>query len=306
MWTYTLPSERSVEILNEAGYALFTSPLGATRAMRALLDYNERCAKSWPRGRRAPSPREARDKAARGIWRPRARCSANGRRGRCSPPTASATTTAPCWRSRRPRRKPPRMKLGRPVALKIQSADIPHKTEAGGVALNVAGDDARAAYERVLAAARRHAPTAHIDGVLVQPMARPGREVILGINRDPRWGPLLMVGLGGVLVEALGDIALAPVPLDHDAARCADRPPQGRAAASAPIAARRRPTSTRWPTLMVKLSQFAADHADDIAEIDLNPVIVHAKGEGVTVVDALIVKQPRAGSARPRRGRIKE
>ena len=109
--------------------------------------------------------------------------------------------------------------MARPAALKVQSADIPHKTEAGAVALDVASDGARAAYERVLAGAQRHAPHARIDGVLVQPMAPPGREVILGVNRDPTWGPLLMVGLGGVLVEALGDVALAPVPLDHAAAR---------------------------------------------------------------------------------------
>jgi acetate---CoA ligase (ADP-forming) len=102
--------------------------------------------------------------------------------------------------------------------LKVQSTDIPHKTEAGAVALNLTGADrARVAYANVLAAAKRYAPTAQIDGVLVQPMAPPGREVILGINRDPTWGLLLMVGLG-VLVEALGDVALAPVPLNIVAA----------------------------------------------------------------------------------------
>ena len=180
--------------------------------------------------------------------------------------------------------------IGRPVALKIQSADIPHKTEAGGVALDVTGADAvRAAYERVLASARRHAPKAHIDGVLVQPMARPGREVILGIHRDSRWGPLLMVGLGGVLVEAMDDTALAPVPLDHDAALALIGRLKGarlfgafRGAPAADVEA--------LAALMVKLSQLAADHADAIAGIDLNPVIVHAAGDGVTVVDALIIK----------------
>ena len=109
--------------------------------------------------------------------------------------------------------------LARPAALKVQSADIPHKTEAGAVALDISADGARAAYERVTVAAKKFSPAARIDGVMVQPMAAPGREVILGVNRDPLWGPLLMVGLGGVLVEALGDVALAPVPLDHAAAR---------------------------------------------------------------------------------------
>ena len=117
---------------------------------------------------------------------------------------------------------------GGPVALKVQSANIPHKTEAGAVALNITGDGARAAFERVLAAAKKHSPQAQIDGVLVQPMAPPGREVILGVNRDATWGPLLMVGLGGVLVEALGDVALSPVPLDRAAAARFARPPQGR------------------------------------------------------------------------------
>jgi len=179
------------------------------------------------------------------------------------------------------------------VALKVQSADIPHKTEAGGVALNLKGEDVRAAYERVLASAKRHAPAAHIDGVLVQPMAPPGREVILGISRDAQWGPLLMVGLGGVLVEALGDVALAPVPLDRGAARAL----LGRLKAAqvlGPFRGRPAADSEALVELMVRLSQFAADFADEISEVDLNPVIVHAEGQGVSIVDALIVKQPQA------------
>jgi succinyl-CoA synthetase beta subunit len=184
-----------------------------------------------------------------------------------------------------------------PVALKVQSADIPHKTEAGAVALNVSSADARESYERVLAAARRHAPNAHIDGVLVQPMAAAGRELILGVNRDPTWGPLLMVGLGGVLVEALGDVALAPVPLDAGAARALLARLKGAAVLGAYRGAPAADTDA-LVELMVRLSQFAADHAQEISEIDLNPVIVHAKGHGVTLVDALIVKQPLPAARR--------
>jgi acetate---CoA ligase (ADP-forming) len=162
------------------------------------------------------------------------------------------------------------------------------------VAINISGDGAGAACERLLAAAKKYAPHARIDGVLVQPMAPPGREVILGVNRDPHWGPLLMVGIGGVLVEALGDVALAPAPLDHAAARAL----LGRLKRAQILGAYRGapPADTdALVELMVRLSHFAADHADDIAEIDLNPVIVHAKGQGVSLVDALIVKQqPRA------------
>jgi acyl-CoA synthetase (NDP forming) len=174
--------------------------------------------------------------------------------------------------------------------MKVQSADIPHKTEAGAVVLNISGDGARAAYERVLAAAKNHNALARVDGVLVQPMAPPGREVILGVNRDPQWGPLLLVGLGGVLVEALGDVALAPVPLNRAAARAL----LGRLKSASVLRAYRGapPADTdALVDLIVRLSQFAADHADTVAEIDLNPVIVHAEGQGLSVVDALIVKQ---------------
>jgi acyl-CoA synthetase (NDP forming) len=185
--------------------------------------------------------------------------------------------------------------MARPAALKVQSADIPHKTEAGAVALDVSADGAPAAYERVLAAAMRHAPGARIDGVLVQPMALLGREVILGVSRDPTWGPLLMVGLGGVLVEALGDVALAPVPLDRDAARALLARLKG-AAILGPYRGAPEADSEALIDLIVRLSQFAADHADTVAEIDLNPVIVHAKGQGVTIVDALIVKRQASGT----------
>ncbi len=143
----------------------------------------------------------------------------------------------------------------------------------------------------MLAAAKKHAPQARIDGVLVQPMAPPGREVILGINRDPTWGPLLMVGLGGVLVEAIGDVALSPVPLDRAAAAALLGRLKG-AAILGPYRGAPPADTEALVELMVRLSHFAADHADDIAEIDLNPVIVHARGQGVSVVDALIVKQP--------------
>jgi acyl-CoA synthetase (NDP forming) len=187
--------------------------------------------------------------------------------------------------------------IGKPVALKVQSADIPHKTEAGAVALAIDAAGAAAAYDRVRAAAMRYAPQARIDGVLVAPMAAPGREVILGIARDARWGPLLMVGLGGVLVEALDDTALAPLPLDHDGALALIARLKGAALLDAH---RGSPPADKaaLAELMVRLSRFAVDHADLIGAIDLNPVIVHAEGRGVTVVDALIIKRDADTPAR--------
>src|SRR5260370_39871750 len=110
-------------------------------------------------------------------------------------------------------------RIGGAVALKVQSPDILHKTEAGAVLLNVVGEAAvRAGYRTVLARARAAHPDAKIDGILVQAMARRGVDIILGVTHDPVFGPLLMVGLGGIHVEVLRDVAFAPVPLGADEA----------------------------------------------------------------------------------------
>ena len=141
----------------------------------------------------------------------------------------------------------------------------------------------------MLSRAKAAHPDAHTEGVLVQAMARPGVEMILGVHRDADYGPMLMAGLGGIHVEVLRDVAFAPVPLGRDdAARLL-----GELRGAALLDGVRGATPADREALIdliVALSRFAADHADAIAEIDLNPVIVHPEGEGLTVVDALIVK----------------
>jgi acyl-CoA synthetase (NDP forming) len=181
--------------------------------------------------------------------------------------------------------------IGGPVALKVQSPDITHKTEAGAVALGLVGDTAvRDSYQRVLASAGKAHPDAAVHGVLVQSMAPPGCEIILGITRDPTFGPMLMIGLGGIHVEVLRDVAFAPVPIERDEALALIGELRGAALLDG---VREAPPADRaaLAELMGALSRFAADHADLIEEIDLNPVIVHAQGQGLTVVDALIVKR---------------
>lgn len=177
------------------------------------------------------------------------------------------------------------------IALKIQSPDILHKTDSGGVALNLETEEQiRTAYDSMIENARTYFPDAVIKGVLVEPMAPPGVEVILGIKHDPKFGPMLMVGLGGIHVEVLGDVAFAPVPLAHAAAHDLLRKLRG---ACILDGVRGTPASDigALVEVMAGLSYFAADHADIITEIDLNPVIVHPAGQGASVVDALIVKQ---------------
>ena len=288
MWTYTLPSDRSVEIVNAAGYPLFTSAFGCARTIRAMGDYRASRERTLNKPRNACTPHPAYEKVHAVLaatatvlteYHARSLLELYGIGANAGTLAGSAAEAEAAARV-----------IGGPLAVKVQSADIPHKTEAGAVALNVRPEDVRAAHERVLENAKRFAPTAQIGGVLVQAMAPAGREVIVGISRDECWGPLLMLGLGGVLVEAVRDAVLAPVPLDHDVALALIH----RLKASAVFGSYRGmpPADTEaLADLMVKLSQFAFDHADDVAEVDLNPVIVRARGDGITVVDALMIKR---------------
>jgi len=290
LWTYTLPAEKSIEIVNEAGYPLFTNADSCAGAMSAMADYRAlrerlvqpRQVSLWKPNRAAAAKLLASSTPVLCEWQARPLLATYGIIG--GEPGELARSALEAESAAR--------KTARPVALKVQAAEITHKSEAGCVALNVAADAVAATYERLLGNAQRHAPSARLDGVLVQPMAPAGREIILGVNRDATWGPLLMVGLGGVLVEALGDVALAPVPLEADAARELIGRLKG---ASLLGAYRGMPAADVGALieLMVRLSHFAADHAEDIAEIDLNPVIVHETGKGVSIADALIVRRPK-------------
>ena len=126
--------------------------------------------------------------------------------------------------------------------------------------------------------------------MLVQAMAAPGHEMILGITRDQDFGPMLMVGLGGIHVEVLRDVVFSPVPIGRDEALSLLNDLKGAAVLDG---VRGAPPADRaaLAELIAALSRFAADHGDLIEEIDLNPVIVHPQGQGLTVVDALIVKR---------------
>jgi len=179
--------------------------------------------------------------------------------------------------------------LGYPVVLKVVSHTITHKSDIGGVELNLAAASAvHAAYARVQAAAEAAAGPAAFGGVSVQPMAAPGTEVIMGMTQDPQFGPVLMFGLGGVLVEVLKDVAFRVVPLEpHDAAEMI-REIKGfpvlegyRGAAPADL--------TALEAILMSLSAFAADHPD-VQELDLNPIL--ARADGATAVDARIVLAP--------------
>ena len=178
--------------------------------------------------------------------------------------------------------------LGFPLALKVESRDLSHKTEAGGVALNLRSmEDLHAAYERILANAHSFSPEAKISGVLLQPMVPAGVEVVVGARIDPLLGPLIVVGFGGVLVELLHDSALELAPINAGEAKRMLRGLQG-AALFGGFRGTPAVDLDRLADILVRVSEFAADQQSLIAELDINPII--CVGSTMTAVDALIVR----------------
>jgi succinyl-CoA synthetase beta subunit len=175
--------------------------------------------------------------------------------------------------------------------MKIQSRDIPHKSEVGGVRVNIAThDDASAAYDELLERARRHRPDAAIQGVLVSPMAKKGVEIIVGTMLDATFGAMIMVGLGGITTELFKDVVYRPAPVSAveaaamlDALKAAPLLNGFRGAPKADVPA--------LAQLIAQISQLAALLKGEIAGIEINPVLVHPAGEGLTIVDALVVRK---------------
>jgi acetyltransferase len=179
--------------------------------------------------------------------------------------------------------------IGGPVAVKVSSAAIPHKTEAGAIRLGVTGDAAvRAAWRAVVDAARRHAPGAAIDGALVQEMAPPGLEMILGVARDPCFGAVIAVGLGGVLAEVLRDVTYRVPPVTSGEARCMLSELRGARLLQGVRGAPPRDIDALVDAI-VRLSAFVLAAGDGIGELDVNPLLVRERGSGVLVVDAMLV-----------------
>jgi succinyl-CoA synthetase beta subunit len=186
--------------------------------------------------------------------------------------------------------------FGFPVAIKVSSPDIAHKSRIGGVALNITDEAAAAAaYASVVDAAHRAHPDARIEGVLVTPMRAGGIELIAGIHRDPAWGPVLMLGFGGVWVETLQDSALSLLPTTP-----ARIERQLRGLRGAPLFAGGHglaPTDLNAVARNVlALSKLALDLGDQLQSLEINPLRVH--GDVVEALDALVVLNSTS-SARP-------
>src|SRR6202048_1950455 len=182
-------------------------------------------------------------------------------------------------------------RVGFPLVMKIQSRDIPHKSEVGGVRVNITTKgEAFAAYLARLERAQRHRPEAAIQGVLVSPMAKRGVEIIVGTMQDATFGPMIMVGFGGITTELFRDVIYRPAPVSvaEAAAMLAELKAapllngfRGAAKADVPALAQ----------LISQVSVLAAQYAREISEIEINPVLVHPAGQGARIVDALVVRK---------------
>jgi acetate---CoA ligase (ADP-forming) len=179
-------------------------------------------------------------------------------------------------------------RLGFPVALKIESADITHKSDVGGVALKISSaTEVRDAYGRIRNEVVRRVPAAKIDGIIVQRMASEGVEMILGVKRDPLFGPVVLCGFGGILVELLKDVAVGIPPLSREQARDVLARLRG-----FPIlgGVRGKPPADidALCDTIVNVSRLAVALNTQLAGLDINPLIVLPKGQGVVAVDAVV------------------
>ncbi|MGB2798730.1 MAG: acetate--CoA ligase family protein [Dehalococcoidia bacterium] len=176
--------------------------------------------------------------------------------------------------------------IGFPVVLKIVSPDVLHKTDAGGVKLGLDDEEAVGkAFDEITSAIKKNEPNANIHGVSVQNMARPGVEVIIGMSKDPQFGPVLMFGLGGILVEVLKDVSFRIVPLTKRDAREMIKEIKGypilegyRGQEPADVAV--------LEDYLLKVSDFV-DRKPEIKELDINPIFAYS--DGAVAVDARVI-----------------
>jgi len=178
--------------------------------------------------------------------------------------------------------------VGFPVVLKVVSPDISHKSDVGGVVLGIrSAEEVRGAYRKILENVKVGAPGSRVYGILVQRMARPDLEVIVGGIRDPVFGPVVMFGLGGIFVEVLKDVSFRVAPLSEVDVDDMVKEVRGyrvleefRGSPPRDLDALRR--------VILGVSRIMVE-VEEIAELDLNPVILYPKGEGALIVDARVI-----------------
>ncbi|MDH5534965.1 MAG: acetate--CoA ligase family protein [Betaproteobacteria bacterium] len=276
--------------LIESGVPVYRNTLGCLKAVRAAMRYGE-----FLMNRRGLPARPA------GIDAEKARALLASTQGTLTERASKQIIGAygiPCTGEALARNADEAVRIARdldgPVAMKIESADIPHKTEAGAIRLTVAGEAAvRRAFDEVMQAARKYKPQAALDGVLVQAMVPAGTEIMLGVVVDPIYGPVVVAGLGGIHVEVLGDLAYRAAPVDGKEAQAMLRELRGYKLLEGVRGAAPRDVDALCEQI-VRLSWLAHELRDEIAELDINPLVLRERGAGACAVDALVVTRAKA------------
>jgi acyl-CoA synthetase (NDP forming) len=279
--TYTRPSAESKRLMRELGLPFYTSSTRTVRALRALADYAS-FQQRWQAsaGRTAVAVSDSPE-----LTRNLSEYDASALLAQAGLPTSKQIL------ARSPREAAAAARrLGLPVALKLQSPDLAHKSAVGGVLLNVRTlREVRAGCARLLELATTLGGGLQVQGVLVQEMVTAGVEVIVGIENSSGFGPLVLLGMGGLRAEELRDSTMRCAPITMAEARLMLGELRG-----APFLLQHRPDGMEPDVdallqLLVDLSEWAARNAHLVRELDLNPVIVHARGRGVAIVDSLMV-----------------
>ncbi len=276
---FLLPNaQRSLELLAKSGIAGFRTPEACADALGAYLDWTP------PREKDStPLPDAAR------ACLDRAKSAATLNEQRALELFAALGVAVPSIATVKDAAGIDALKMAYPVVAKILSADIAHKSEVGGVKVGIADAAAlKSAVTSLLTEVPKKALGARIDGVVVQEMVKGLGEAIVGFRRDPRVGPVVVVGVGGILAEVYGDVAVRPAPVDLAVARAMVAEVKG----FAPLRGFRglpKGDLDALAAIVVAISQLALSDAPQIAEAEINPVIVRGEGEGAVAVDGLVV-----------------
>ena len=303
LWTGSRSSAAGLPLLKEANIPLFYEPGALARGLRALLDYHRRRTEyatdvsahaGVSSGHDDVSAQAGATSGHDNVRRAALLSSLSG-------PTLSehdakellAAWGIPSTAERRATTQDEAASeagaLGYPVALKIESRDILHKSDHGLVHLNVRDEtELRTAYDAIVSAAGRLNPSAEIGGVLVQEMVTGGVEVIVGVSRDPHFGPVLLFGMGGTLVELYQDVAMRVCPVTRTDALEIVQEVKGSRLLEGHRGSPEADTEALLD-VMVRVSDLAIELGDTLEELDINPLAVLPRGQGVKALDALAV-----------------
>ncbi len=288
MWTGSRDNKVGLPLLKKAGIPVFYTPDSMARGLRHLLDYYAWHDKRMQQGfATAPAMTTAQKETLAQLQGLKRNSLSESESKQLIAAWGVTTSMEVCAKDVDAAVKAAE-KIGFPVVLKADSADIPHKTEAGVVRLNLrSADEVRKAHAEIIANAKKHAPDAKLNGVLVQEMVQGGVETIVGVSYDAQLGPTILFGTGGIMVEVYKDVAIRACPITPTEAHDMIDEVKGAALLKG---FRGKPACDidALADVLVKVSHLAVNLDGTLAELDINPVLVLPKGQGVKAVDALV------------------